>query len=137
MTRAAEASRRKARPVVFVVEDEALIREMLEWHLGRGYRVRAFADGSEALRALAQATPDVLLADLGLPDLAGERLAARARTTPAPPIVVLMSGDQQRLEQARGQADATIEKPFALEELLEILEACLAARDASRRAEPS
>jgi DNA-binding response OmpR family regulator len=119
---------------MFVVEDQPLIREMLEWHLSRGYRVRTFADGCEALRALLQTTPDLLLADLDLPGLTGERLAVWARATPAPPIVVLMSADTQRLEQARGHADGVIEKPFGLEELLQVLESCLAARGASSEA---
>jgi two-component system OmpR family response regulator len=120
-------------PVIFVVEDEALVREFLEWALGRSYRVRAFGDGREALAALDDETPDLLLSDLDLPGLSGETLAAGARALARPPTVVFMSADPERLHRAEAGADAVLEKPFSLVDALEVVEACLVEREAAPR----
>jgi CheY-like chemotaxis protein len=120
-------------PLVFVVEDEPLVREFLEWALGRHYRVRAFGNGREALDALLREAPDLLLSDLDLPGLPGEALAARARALALPPTIVFMSADATRLERAGSSGDAILEKPFSLVEALGLVETCFMLRGACSR----
>jgi len=115
-------------PVVFVVEDEPLVREFLEWALGRAYRVRAFGNGRDARTALRHETPDLVLSDLDLPGLSGEALATVARALPFAPTIVFMSADPGRLERAKAQASAVLEKPFSLVDLLDVVAGCLSLR---------
>jgi CheY-like chemotaxis protein len=120
-------------PLVFVVEDEPLVREFLEWALGRRYRVRAFGNGREALDALLCEPPDLLLSDLDLPGLPGEALAACARALALPPTIVFMSADATRLERAGSSGDAILEKPFSLVDTLGLVETCFMLRGGSSR----
>ena len=55
--------------------------------------------------------------------MSGEEVARAAALLPRPPRIVLMSGDRDRLERARGLAQATLEKPFSFKGLLSIIEA--------------
>src|SRR3990172_172564 len=73
---------------ILVVEDEAKIRSLLRGYLERaGYSVLTTGSGAEALTLTSSASPDLILLDLGLPDVAGETIAReirRARPTPLP-----------------------------------------------------
>jgi DNA-binding response OmpR family regulator len=109
---------------IYVVEDDEGVRDMLERVLGTIYNLRSFASGREALNALQAFTPDVLLTDLGIPDIAGEDLArAAGQIAVPPPRVVVMSGDRRRLLMATRWAHAIVPKPFAIPALLGALEA--------------
>jgi CheY-like chemotaxis protein len=94
-----------------------------------GHEVLVFEDGSAAVEALAIYSPCLVLSDLEMPGLCGEELAEAAAQLPSPPRIVLMSGDHDRLQRARGLAQATLEKPFSFKALLTILESapCLEA----------
>jgi DNA-binding NarL/FixJ family response regulator len=76
-----------------------------------------------ALNALQATTPDVLLTDLGLPDMRGEDVAWVAGQLVPRPRVVAMSGDRRRLLLATAVAAATVLKPFAIPTLIGAIEA--------------
>lgn len=113
---------REAQPgaTVLVVEDDdetraALARELI----GRGYRVEEAADGRSALRRWDARRPDVILLDLGLPDMDGIEVIAHVRREAATPIVILSGRYDEREKVAaleRG-ADDYVTKPFGVEEL--------------------
>jgi two-component system KDP operon response regulator KdpE len=112
--------RTAAGATVLVVEDDdetrrALVRELA----GRGYRVEEAADGRAALRRWDARRPDVVLLDLGLPDIDGIDIIARIRREAGTPIVIL-SGRYDEAEKVaaleRG-ADDYVTKPFGVEEL--------------------
>jgi CheY-like chemotaxis protein len=109
---------------LFVVEDDSDLRELIEMSLGESHRVHAFTCGEHALEALgcpASGAPDVLLCDLGLPGMPGEDVVQALAGLPIRPRVVLMSGDPQRLAQARWLAHEVIRKPFSIRDLSAIL----------------
>ena len=108
---------------VFVVEDDPGVRALLERVLGALYNLRTFESGRDALDALQTLTPDVLLTDLGMPDISGEDLASVAVQLVPRPRVVAMSGDRRRLRMAAQFAEATVPKPFAIPALIGAMEA--------------
>jgi DNA-binding NtrC family response regulator len=114
---------------VLVVDDEELVR----WALGqrlveRGYRV---LQASSARGALALATDaDVVLLEQRLPDSDGRELALQLRSErPGRPLIVMTADPSPEMERlARtGTVDAVVEKPFALEDMLQLVQDCLAA----------
>ena len=108
---------------VFVVEDDPGVRALLERVLGTFYNLRSFSSGREALNALQALPPDILLTDLGVPDICGEDLAWVAAQLVPRPRVVAMSGDKRRLLMAAQFAQATVPKPFAIPALVGAMEA--------------
>ena len=109
---------------IFVVDDDETLRGFVKrWLAAHSLDVRTFEDGAEAVLAMAHFTPSLVLSDLDMPGLSGEDVARAAARLPRPPRVVLMSGDASRLERARGLAEATLEKPFSVTDLMSILEA--------------
>ena len=107
---------------VFVVEDDPGVRALLERVLGTFYNLRSFESGREALNALQALPPDILVTDLGMPDISGEDLAWVANQLVPRPRVVAMSGDRRRLLLATHFAEATVPKPFAIPALLGAIE---------------
>lgn len=103
-----------SKPLRVLVAEDDDVRRLLVAALGRRFDVANCASGREALRALAQDRPEVVLVDLDLPGLCGEALALRAGVLPDPPVVYLMSGDHQRLHLARRLAGRTVPKPFSV-----------------------
>ncbi len=104
---------------VLVVEDERDIRDMLRRFLERaGCSVLTAATGAEAMRLLTTASPDLLLLDLGLPDVDGVEILREA--IPTIPVVVLTarSDTQDRIEGLRLGADDYIVKPFSPTEVV-------------------
>jgi DNA-binding response OmpR family regulator len=104
---------------VLVVEDERDIRDMLRRFLERaGCSVLTAATGAEAMRLLATGNPDLLLLDLGLPDVDGIDLLREA--APTIPVVVLTarSDTRDRIEGLRLGADDYVTKPFSPTEVV-------------------
>lgn len=105
---------------VLVVEDDAeiadTVRESLSEH---GYQVTTCASGLEALAALAGASPDLLVLDLGLPDVDGERVLTMIRVASAVPIIVASArGDDADIVRVLNLgADDYVVKPFTVEQL--------------------
>ena len=77
-------------PTVLVVEDESKLRELVRLYLERdGLEVLSSASGAEAISVALRSKPDLMVLDLGLPDLAGEQVAREVRAAYDIPIVIL------------------------------------------------
>jgi len=119
---------------VLVVDDEPQILRFLRPALeASGYQVLHAATGREALRVIANFTPDIIVLDLGLPDLDGKEVLAEARKFTSAPILVLSARDREAEKIAALDlgADDYVEKPFAIGELLARLRAALRHRAGS------
>jgi len=113
---------------VLVVDDEPQILRALETILGsRGYDVIAAANGQEALDALMQRTPDLVVLDLTLPDTDGIDLCGQLRTWLTIPIMVLsVRGDESdKIAALEMGADDYLTKPFSAGELVARVNALL------------
>jgi two-component system KDP operon response regulator KdpE len=123
---------------VLVIDDEVAILRVLGTGLrARGYEVDTALDGAAGLATATRVTPDVIVLDLGLPDLDGVEVCRRLRTWTDVPIVVLSAhGTEARKVQALDEgADDFITKPFGMAELEARLRVALRHAD-SRRREP-
>ncbi len=113
---------------VLVVDDEPPIRKLLRMGLGtQGYETIDAPNGKAALELMAQA-PDLVILDLGLPDMQGLDLLRQIRTCHADvPIVVLSSREDEAAKVAALDlgADDYVTKPFGMEELLARMRAAL------------
>jgi len=106
---------------ILIVEDEPPIRRLLRNTLGvQSYRVVEAADGREGLAQLAAARPDLILLDLGLPDMDGLDFIREVRRGSPVPIIVLSSRDDEKGKVAALDlgADDYVTKPFGAEELV-------------------
>jgi two-component system, OmpR family, KDP operon response regulator KdpE len=113
---------------VLVVEDERPLLRALQLALqANGYTVVVAPTASSALASLDEESVDVVVLDLGLPDLDGQDLIRRVRTTRTIPILVLSArhASAQKVAALDAGADDYVTKPFGLEELLARLRAVL------------
>ena len=109
------------KPTVLVVDDELQIRRLLRVCLeGNGYRVLEAATGQEGLTQAAQHPPDVVLLDLGLPDMEGVAVLKRLREWSHVPVVILSVRDREdeKVAALDHGADDYVTKPFGTAELL-------------------
>ncbi len=109
------------RPVALVIDDEIQLRRLLRLNLeGKGYRVFEAATGQEGLIEAAQRRPDVVLLDLGLPDLDGLTVLKRLREWSQVPVIVLSvrEGEDEKVAALDGGADDYVTKPFHAAELM-------------------
>lgn len=119
---------------VLIVEDDPQLRRALAINLrARHYDVRAVADGTSALNAAAAEVPDIVILDLGLPDIDGVDVVSGLRGWTDVPIIVLSARDGQgdKVDALDAGADDYVTKPFGMDELLARLRASL------RRAAPA
>jgi len=108
-------------PSIVLIEDEFPIRRFLRATLtGQGYRLFEVGTGADALVEVAQRQPDVVILDLGLPDIDGVEVIRRLREWSAVPIIVLSARGQERDKVAAldAGADDYVSKPFSVGELL-------------------
>ena len=108
-------------PTILIIEDEAPIRRFLHATLtNHAYAVREATTATEGLHEIASAAPDLLLLDLGLPDLDGTEVIARLRAWTELPIIVLSARGQERdkVTALNAGADDYLTKPFSVNELL-------------------
>jgi len=113
---------------VLVVEDDSQVMRFLRASLGsHGYRVIEAATGNDALREAAARLPEVVLLDLGLPDLDGVEVTRRIREWSPVPVIVLSARGQERdkIEALDAGADDYLTKPFGVGELLARIRAAL------------
>jgi two-component system, OmpR family, KDP operon response regulator KdpE len=113
---------------VLVVDDEPGLRRALSINLSaRGWDVTVAADGAAALEAAASTHPDVVLLDLGLPDLDGLEVLAGIRGWSRVPIVVLTArtSSADAVDALDAGADDYVTKPFAMDVLLARLRAAV------------
>ena len=121
-------------PCVVVVEDEPQIRRFLRASLGgAGYRLFEAGTGADGLMEAASRQPDVLILDLGLPDMDGIEVIKRVREWSPVPIIVLSARGQEsdKVAALDAGADDYLSKPFGVSELLARLRVAL--RHAARR----
>src|SRR6478735_7540044 len=119
---------------VLVVDDEPQIRRALAINLrARGYEVDIAEDGRAALELAARSHPDVVVLDLGLPELDGVEVIRGLRGWSRVPIIVLSVRDAEgdKVAALDAGADDYVTKPFGMDELLARLRAAL------RRAAPA
>jgi two-component system KDP operon response regulator KdpE len=108
-------------PRVLIVDDEPQIRRALRVALrANGYDVSEVATGQEAIEGVALDPPDLVILDLGLPDVDGFEVCRRLREWTQVPIIVLSAhGDDQAKVRALDEgADDYVTKPFSMPELL-------------------
>jgi two-component system, OmpR family, KDP operon response regulator KdpE len=120
---------------VLVVDDEPQILRFLKPSLSAaGYDVVTAATGAEALKAAATLAPDVIVLDLGLPDMDGKEVIRRLREWSKVPIVVLSARDREteKIAVLDLGADDYVNKPFGIGELMARLRTAL--RHAARQA---
>jgi two-component system, OmpR family, KDP operon response regulator KdpE len=119
---------------ILVVDDEPQILRGLKTNLrARGYEVDTAPDGRRALALAADRRPDIVILDLGLPDIDGVDVIRGIRAWSSMPIVILSARDQERdmVLALDAGADDYVVKPFGMNEMLARL------RAAERRARPS
>ena len=114
---------------VLVIDDEPPIRKLLRLGLSaHGYQIMEASSGKMALQLLSEQTPDLIVLDLGLPDMQGHELlrTMRARNDSVP-IVVLSSRDDEagKVQALDYGADDYVTKPFGMDELLARMRAAL------------
>jgi two-component system KDP operon response regulator KdpE len=106
---------------ILLVDDDATLRQTLSIGLrAEGHGVLLAADGRTALQAAREDQPDLMVLDLGLPDLSGVEVLRELRTWSRLPVVVLSArdGSQDKVEALDLGADDYVTKPFGSEELL-------------------
>lgn len=120
-------------PRVLVVDDELQIRRFLRIALeANGYRVFETSNGQDALQEAARQRPDLVILDMGLPDMEGLDVLNRLREWSPTPVIILSVRDSDRDKVAAldAGADDYLTKPFSLEELMARM------RVAQRHAQP-
>jgi DNA-binding response OmpR family regulator len=113
---------------ILLVEDERKLRDLVRSYLERaGFAVLSTGSGAEALTLAESATPDLLVLDLGLPDIAGETVAREIRASGPMPILMLTakSGEEDRVKGLEAGADDYVTKPFSPREVVLRVQAIL------------
>ena len=107
--------------VALIIDDEVQIRRLLRLTLeAHGYKVFEAATGQEGLQEAAQRRPEIVLLDLGLPDLDGVTILKRLREWSTVPVLVLSvrDRDEDKIAALDAGADDYVTKPFSTGELL-------------------
>ncbi len=121
----------EAKTRILVVDDEPQIGRMLRTQLSaRDYDVVHVTTGNDALLAIGEEPPDLVLLDLGLPDMDGVHVARRIREWSSVPIIFLTVKDDERtkVQALDAGGDDYVTKPFGLPELLARVRAVLRRR---------
>lgn len=124
---------------VMVIDDEPQIQRLLTIMLeSQGYRVTAAATGKEGLAAGAQRRHDLIILDLGLPDLSGISVLKQIREWTQTPVIILtvQDAEAEKIEALDSGADDYVTKPFNSGELLARLRAALRRADKGKSEEP-
>ena len=114
------------KPLILVVEDDAAVRNLITTTLkANDYRYLVAANGETALLEVSSHNPEIVLLDLGLPDMDGVEIIRQIRTWSNLPIIVISarSEDTDKIEALDAGADDYLTKPFSVEELLAWLRA--------------
>ena len=113
---------------ILMIDDEPLILKPLALNLqARGYELALAKTGAEGLSIAADGHPDVILLDLGLPDMDGVEVVKRLRTWSNVPIIILSvrNAEREKVAAFDAGADDYVTKPFGMDELLARLRAAL------------
>ena len=109
------------KPLILVVEDDGTVRNLIATTLkSNDYRFLTAADGEAAIAAASTRQPDIVLLDLGLPDMDGVEVIRRIRSWSQMPIIVISarSEDGDKIAALDAGADDYLTKPFSVAELL-------------------
>jgi two-component system chemotaxis response regulator CheY len=109
---------------ILVVDDDESIRAVVqELLISEGYEVRVAPHGLVALRLIEETPPDLILLDLLMPIMDGREFAQAYRALPGPhaPIILLTATFDSEASALLMSADGYLDKPFLVEELLELL----------------
>ena len=109
------------KPLILAVEDDAPIRNLISTTLKTNdYRYQLASNGKEAILAVSTQNPDIVLLDLGLPDMDGVEVIRTIRSWSNLPIIVISARSEERdkIEALDTGADDYLTKPFSVEELL-------------------
>ncbi len=118
----------KGQPRILVVDDESGIRKFLRVSLtAHDYEVKEASSGAEAMAMAPDYRPDLVILDMGLPDMTGLDVIGQLREWSAVPILVLsvLEGEKQKVAALDAGADDYLTKPFGLPELLARVRASL------------
>jgi len=112
---------------LLIVDDERSIRRFLRVSLGNQYQIFEAANGAEALTAVATDHPDLIILDLGLPDIDGVEVTRRLREWTQIPIIVISVREKEadKVAALDAGADDYLTKPFGIGELMARLRAAL------------
>jgi two-component system KDP operon response regulator KdpE len=108
-------------PAILIVDDEPQIRRFLRIALtANGYRVLEAGRGREGLELVATRAPDLVVLDLGLPDMDGEQVLQELRQWSRVPVIILSvrSDEGQKVRLLDAGADDYVTKPFGVQELV-------------------
>ncbi len=109
------------KPLILVVEDDAPVRNLMTVTLkANDYKFLTAQNGNAAIMEASSHNPDIVLLDLGLPDMDGVEVIKKIRTWSNIPIIVISarSEDSDKIEALDAGADDYLTKPFSVEELL-------------------
>jgi two-component system KDP operon response regulator KdpE len=123
-----------AKPTILIVEDEPALQKFLRLTLGtQDYNVLEAATGEQGLRHAAMSAPDLVILDLGLPDMDGTEVTRRLREWSAIPILVVSARgkEPQKVAALDAGADDYLTKPFGVAELLARIRVALRHRAAA------
>ncbi len=113
---------------LLVIDDEPQIRKFLRISLAsQGYKVLEAGTGAEGLRHAALSRPDLVVLDLGLPDMDGQQVLRELREWSAVPVMVLSvrASEAQKVQALDGGANDYVTKPFGIQEFLARVRALL------------
>jgi two-component system KDP operon response regulator KdpE len=126
-------------PIVLVVDDEIQIRRFLRAGLELdGFTVQDAETGAEALRCATLKPPDLIILDLGLPDMDGSDVLQRLRAWSSVPLIVLSvrSNESEKVRLLQAGADDYVVKPFGMAELLARAHAAMRRQARAASGEP-
>ncbi|MHB8573257.1 MAG: PAS domain S-box protein [Candidatus Dormibacteria bacterium] len=119
---------------ILVIDDEPMLRELLERLLRRmGHEVVTAASGVEGLRAMTQGEFDLVMTDLGMPDITGWEVARQVKETHPETVVALVTGWGGELdgqEVKNGLVDLVVSKPFEIRDLVQCVRRATEIADA-------
>ena len=121
---------------ILLIEDNAKIRRYLELELtDSGYDIMSSPNGTLGLKEIQNSNFDLLLLDLGLPDISGEEVCKQVRTFSNIPIIILTAKDEilTKVSLLDLGADDYITKPFVIEELLARIRVCLRSGSSDKK----
>ncbi len=110
------------KPLILIVEDDVCVKNLIATTLEttQSYRLHTAVNGEQAIIEAASQNPDVILLDLGLPDMDGVDIIKKVRSWTTTPIIVISarSEDKDKIDALDAGADDYLTKPFSVDELL-------------------